>query len=86
MKVAVVGGGFYGIMASLEAAKFRKVKEVYIFEKEASLMQAAGKYNQARLHLGFHYPRSFQTIKQTQNIIHVKGNTHNTTSTCQPLM
>lgn len=67
MKVAVIGGGFYGIMASLEAAKKNHVKEVSIFEKNESLMQAAGKYNQARLHLGFHYPRSKETIFQSKS-------------------
>jgi len=65
MKVAVIGGGFYGIMAALEAAKHNHIKEISIFEKKESLMQAAGKYNQARLHLGFHYPRSEETIIQS---------------------
>ena len=64
MKVAVIGGGFYGIMASLELAKSDFVKEVFLFDKGRSLMNAAGKYNQARLHLGFHYPRSKLTVKQ----------------------
>ena len=43
------------------------VKEVTIFEKNKSLMQASGKYNQARLHLGFHYPRSEDTIMQSKS-------------------
>lgn len=67
MKVAVIGGGFYGIMASLELSKSDFVKEVYLFEKGRNLMNAAGKYNQARLHLGFHYPRSEETIFQSKN-------------------
>tara|TARA_Y100000589_G_C27174951_1_gene638317 strand:+ start:1619 stop:2683 length:1065 start_codon:yes stop_codon:yes gene_type:complete len=66
MKVAVIGGGFYGIMAALEASKNKVVKEVTIFEKNKSLMQASGKFNQARLHLGFHYPRSEETINQSK--------------------
>ena len=67
MKVAIIGGGFYGIMACLEAAKTKHVKQVYLFEKERSLFSAAGKYNQARLHLGFHYPRSEETIQQSKS-------------------
>ena len=67
MKIAIIGGGFYGIMASLEAAANKYVDEVTIFEKNDSLMLAAGKYNQARLHLGFHYPRSEETIRQTKS-------------------
>ena len=67
MKVAFVGGGFYGIMASLEAAKKNHIKDLAIFEKKESLMQAAGKYNQARLHLGFHYPRSEEAIFQSKS-------------------
>lgn len=67
MKVAVIGGGFYGIMAALEAARTKHVRQVYIFEKNRSLFNAAGKYNQARLHLGFHYPRSQETIQQSKS-------------------
>ncbi len=67
MKVAVIGGGFYGIMASLEAAKTEHVNQVFLFEKDRSLFNAAGKYNQARLHLGFHYPRSPETIQQSKS-------------------
>ena len=66
MKVAVIGGGFYGIMAALEASTHKNVKEIHIFEKNKNLMQAAGKFNQARLHLGFHYPRSAETICQSK--------------------
>ncbi len=67
MRVAIIGGGFYGIMASLEVSKKKYVNDVTIFEKKKSLMQSAGKYNQARLHLGFHYPRSEETILQSMN-------------------
>lgn len=67
MKVAIIGGGFYGIMASLEVAKNDYVKEVDLFEKGRSLINAAGKFNQARLHLGFHYPRSQETILQSKS-------------------
>ena len=45
-------------MACLEAAKTKHIEQVYLFEKARSLLSAAGKYNQARLHLGFHYPLS----------------------------
>ena len=67
MKVAIIGGGFYGIMACLEAAKTKHIEQVYLFEKAGSLLSAAGKYNQARLHLGFHYPRSEETIQQSKS-------------------
>ena len=67
MKVAIIGGGFYGIMASIELASNESINEVTIYEKKNGLMQGAGKYNQARLHLGFHYPRSKETIFQSKN-------------------
>lgn len=66
MRVAIVGAGFYGVMAAIETAKRSSVKEVVIFEKSGSILSAAGKYNQARLHQGFHYPRSKETILQSK--------------------
>lgn len=53
-------------MAAIETARHPGVKEVVIFEKSGSILSAAGKYNQARLHQGFHYPRSKETILQSK--------------------
>ena len=61
-----MGAGFYGIMAAIEAAQSCAVEEVIIFEASDTILSAAGKYNQARLHQGFHYPRSRETILQSK--------------------
>jgi len=64
--ICIIGGGFYGCYIA------KKIKEdfsnfnVNIYEKNNDLLTEAGKNNQYRLHLGFHYPRSLETIKQTQ--------------------
>ena len=65
MKIAIIGGGFYGCYLAFKLkAKFKSKIEIDIFEKNKMLLNEAGNNNQWRLHLGFHYPRSKQTIKQ----------------------
>lgn len=56
---AVIGGGIYGCVLALE---LRKVfKNVCLIEKEKDLILKASYNNQARIHNGYHYPRSFIT-------------------------
>ena len=65
MRIAIVGGGFYGCYLALKIKKNFKTKlELDIFEKNSELLEEAAINNQWRLHLGFHYPRSKQTIRQ----------------------
>ena len=45
--------------------KFLSRASIDIFDRSDSLMTRAATNNQARLHLGFHYPRSSETIRQT---------------------
>lgn len=59
--VAIVGGGIFGITAALELAK--KIK-VTVFEKENDIFSGATYVNQYRHHLGYHYPRSIETVKE----------------------
>ncbi|MDO8621180.1 MAG: FAD-dependent oxidoreductase [Candidatus Levybacteria bacterium] len=57
--VVIIGGGFYGCMLALFLrAHFDKV---LIIEKEEDLLTKASYNNQARVHNGYHYPRSFIT-------------------------
>ena len=60
---AVIGGGFYG--ACLAVHLSRRVGRVVLFEREAALMTRASRINQARLHAGYHYPRSFLTAARS---------------------
>lgn len=62
----VIGGGFYGCYTALSLRKF--FKNVVIIEKEGDLLQRASFVNQARIHNGYHYPRSFLTAyRSAQN-------------------
>jgi glycine/D-amino acid oxidase-like deaminating enzyme len=55
----VIGGGFYG---SRLALKLRRAGEtVLLVERDSQLMARASLRNQARVHNGYHYPRSILT-------------------------
>jgi len=64
----VIGGGFYGCVIALFLAQhFRKVT---IIEQKSDLLLRASYVNQARVHTGYHYPRSLQTAASSaQNLI-----------------
>ena len=57
----VIGGGFYGSAIAIYLAKTRGLKRVIILEREDKLLTRASYNNQARVHNGYHYPRSFTT-------------------------
>lgn len=55
----VVGGGFYGCEIALFLKKY--FKNIIILESGNALLKRASYVNQARVHNGYHYPRSFPT-------------------------
>lgn len=55
----VVGGGFFGTYLADHLARRRK--RVLLVEKEDTLLNRASYANQARIHRGYHYPRSVLT-------------------------
>lgn len=57
----IIGGGFYGCAIAIYLAKERGLKKILILEKESQLLHRASYHNQARVHNGYHYPRSFTT-------------------------
>lgn len=59
--VAVIGGGFYGAAIANYFAERASGSSAILFEREDSLMSRASYNNQARIHNGYHYPRSFTT-------------------------
>ena len=59
MKIAVVGGGIFGVTVAWLLAKSNC--EVDMYEKESDILLAASGINQYRLHKGYHYPRSKET-------------------------
>jgi glycine/D-amino acid oxidase-like deaminating enzyme len=62
--VVVVGGGFYG--SSLAAHLARGGAAVTLLEARADLLGGASYFNQARVHGGYHYPRSLRTAGRSQ--------------------
>ncbi len=65
MKICVVGGGFYGCYLAFKLKKKYPNSEISIYERNKDILQESAINNQYRLHLGFHYPRSRKTIKET---------------------
>ena len=55
----IIGGGFYGCCLALY---LRSISDrVLVVEAADRLMTRASRVNQARIHTGFHYPRSALT-------------------------
>ena len=63
ISIAIIGAGWFGCHIGYKLAQ--KNYKVKIFEKEKDIFQNASGNNTNRLHLGFHYPRSFQTRKMS---------------------
>lgn len=57
----IIGGGFYGLSIALYLSEELGVKDIVILEKEPTTMSRASYVNQARVHNGYHYPRSILT-------------------------
>lgn len=64
MKVAIIGVGLYGAYIAFKLNKIGNVS-VDLFEKNKKILDSTAKKNQYRLHTGYHYPRSKETILQT---------------------
>ena len=62
MKIAVVGGGIFGVNIAI---RMGKKHDVTLFEKNNNILTAASGINQYRLHRGYHYPRSKETAKSS---------------------
>src|SRR4051794_41508755 len=57
----VIGGGFFGASIATYLARKRRLHRVVVVEREDALLSRASYCNQARIHNGYHYPRSFTT-------------------------
>ncbi|CAM3901458.1 hydroxyglutarate oxidase [Vibrio aerogenes CECT 7868] len=62
--ITIIGGGFFGLYIAEYFAKLNK--KVLIVEKESDAMQRASYVNQARVHNGYHYPRSVLTALRSR--------------------
>lgn len=61
----IIGGGIFGAYAALYLSQ--QNQKVCIVEKEKRLFQKASIVNQARLHSGYHYPRSVATAMMSDD-------------------
>jgi len=61
MDAVIIGGGFYGSAIAIYLSRQRGLNSVILLEKEEKLLSRASYHNQARVHNGYHYPRSFTT-------------------------
>lgn len=55
----IIGAGLYGLYAALYSAK--KGQSIVVLEQDNAPFKRATYINQARVHMGYHYPRSFST-------------------------
>ena len=63
--VVIIGAGIYGLyLANIQELKF---KRKLIIEIDDGSFKRASFINQARLHNGYHYPRSFQTASDAHS-------------------
>lgn len=62
----IIGGGFYGAAIAIYLAKQRGFKRICLIEREPALLTRASYNNQARVHNGYHYPRSFTTAYRSR--------------------
>lgn len=62
----VIGGGFYGAVIAVYLAEKRGMRRVVLLEQEPELLRRASFNNQARVHSGYHYPRSFTTAYRSR--------------------
>jgi hypothetical protein len=61
-KIAVAGAGIYGATVAMRLAE--QGHDVHLFDP-LGVMRAASAINQYRVHAGYHYPRSAETIEET---------------------
>ena len=62
----IIGGGFYGSAIAIYLAKQRGLKRILLLERESRLLARASYNNQARVHNGYHYPRSYTTAYRSR--------------------
>ena len=55
----IIGAGIYGLYSALFCGK--RGEHVVVLEKEDEAFKRATYINQARVHMGYHYPRSYST-------------------------
>ena len=60
----IIGGGFYGLYSAYFCGK--QGERILLLEKDAGPFMRASYINQARVHMGYHYPRSLSTALKSK--------------------
>lgn len=61
----IIGGGFYGAAIAIYRRSVAW-KRIALVEREPALLTRASYNNRARVHNGYHYPRSFTTAYRSR--------------------
>lgn len=61
----IIGAGLYGLYSALYCG--RKNENILVIEKDDQAFKRATYINQARVHMGYHYPRSYSTAIKSAN-------------------
>lgn len=64
----IIGAGLYGLYAARASA--RKGLRVLVLEHDSQAFSRATYINQARVHMGYHYPRSLSTAEKSAGYFH----------------
>ncbi len=59
----IIGGGLYGLYSAIQCGK--KGERIVVLEYEDKSFKRATYINQARVHMGYHYPRSISTAAKS---------------------
>jgi glycine/D-amino acid oxidase-like deaminating enzyme len=62
--IVIIGGGFFGCSLAINLKK--RYEQVLVVEREDDILQRASYANQARVHNGYHYPRSILTALRSR--------------------
>ena len=61
--IIIIGSGWFGLHAYLILKEMNKDINIIVLEKNNDIFNESSNFNQNRLHLGYHYPRSHKTRK-----------------------
>lgn len=62
----VIGGGFYGLKVAIHLHQELSFKKILVLESGSEVMNRSSFNNQARVHNGYHYPRSLLTAARSR--------------------
>ena len=66
----IIGAGLYGIYSALYLARQKPNNKILVLEKDSEAFSRATYINQARVHMGYHYPRSISTAEKSAHYFH----------------